>query len=138
MRKSLKNFALTACGIILLNVSAFAFSVDTKSECKNNSCENFKVGMYRVKNTLTMNVLMEKQRGERVKICLRNSSGSILHEETVPKSLEKFARKFNFSEIADGKYTLEISDDNEKVVKNINLTTNDVSEYTARTLVAMN
>lgn len=138
MRKLLKSFAIAACGIILLNVSAFALPVDSKTECKNNSCENFKVGMYRVKNTLTMNLLMEKQKGERVKICLRNSAGKVVHEETVARSIEKMGRKFNFSEIADGRYTLEISDDSERIVKNINLTTNDVSESTSRTLVAMN
>lgn len=138
MRKLLRNFVLAACGIVALNVSVFAAPFDAKRECKNNSCENFKVGMYRVQNTLTMNVLMEKQKGESVKLRLLDSKGKVVHEETVSKSLEKFGRKLNFSEVTDGRYTLEISDDKEMIVKNINLTTNEVTEAPSRTLVAMN
>ncbi|HEV7381603.1 MAG TPA: hypothetical protein VGN64_17515 [Dyadobacter sp.] len=138
MRKLLRNFALAACGIVLFNASSFAVPFDIKKECKNNSCENFSVGMYRVKNTLTMNVLMEKQKGEIVKLRLLDSKGKVVHEESISKSLQKFGRKLNFSEVTDGKYTLEISDEKEMIVKNINLTTNEVSEAPGRTLVAMN
>jgi len=61
-----------------------------------------------------------------------------MHQEVLSKSLEKYGRKFNFSEIEDGNYTLEISDENEKIVKNIHLTTNEVTEVKGRSLVAMN
>ena len=138
MRKLLKNFVLAACGVILINASSFAAPFDVKKECKNNSCENFKIGVYRVKNTLTMNVLMEKQKGEIVKLRLLDSKGKVVHEEKFSKSLEKFGRKLNFSEVTDGRYTLEISDEKEMIVKKINLSTNEVTESSTRTLIAMN
>jgi hypothetical protein len=138
MRKLVKNFVLAACGVVFLNLSSFAVPFEVKKECKNNSCENFRVGMYRVKNTLTMNVLMEKQKGERIKLRLLDSKGKVIHEETIARSLEKCARKLNFQQVTDGRYTLEISDEKEMIVKNINLSTREVSEVPSRTLVAMN
>ena len=138
MKKLIKTIFAAACGLLLLNAQISAAPFDTKTECKNNSCENFRVGMYRVKNTLTMNLLLEKSKGQRVSIRLRNDKGTVLHEEVVNKSFEKFGRKLNFSEVKDGNYILEISDDNEKIVKNINLATTEVKETNGRTLVAMN
>ena len=132
-----KSIVAAACGVLLLgaNVSA-AFG--PKAECKNNTCENFRVGMYRLKNTVTMNVLLEKSKGDRVMIRLMNEKGKVMHEEVVGKSSEKFGRKLNFSDAEDGNYVLEISDDNEKIVKNIHLTTNEVTEVKGRSLLTMN
>src|SRR5687768_1597840 len=104
MKKLIKTFITAACGFVLLNNSLSAAPLDSKTECKNNSCENFKVGMYRVKNTLTMNLLLEKSKGERISIKLRNEKGTVLHEEVVSKFIEKYGCKLNFSEVNDGNY----------------------------------
>lgn len=138
MKKLMKCFVLAACGLIQLNVSALALPVESKKECKNNSCENFRVGMYRVNNTLTMSVLLEKSKGDKVTISLRNGDGKVIHEQLVGKSAQKFGVKLNFSEVPDGRYTLEVSDSHESIVKKIDLSTNEVKESDARTLVAMN
>jgi flagellar hook assembly protein FlgD len=138
MRKLIKTITAAAFGLLLLNASVFATAVDTKAECKNNSCENFRVGMYRIKNSLSMNVLLEKTKGERVTLRLLNEKGVVLHEESIGKSLEKCGRKLNFAEVQDGNYTLEISDSNEKIVKNISLRFEEVSEVRGRSLVAIN
>ena len=137
MRNVMKTIAAAALGLLLFANNASATTIDPKAECKNNSCEKFKVGMYRVKNTVSMNLLMEKQKGERVVIRLMDRKGNMLHEEYVPKHLTKYGRKLNFDEITDGVYTLEISNDNEKIVKNIYLATNEVREV-ERTLVGAN
>lgn len=134
----MKTIAAAAFGLFLVTNSVIADPiVEPKAECKNNTCEKFRVGMYRVRDTMSMNVLMEKQKGERVEIRLLDSNKKVLHEEIVPKYLTKFGRKLNFDEIKDGDYTLEISDASEKIVKNIHLETNSVRE-TSRTLVGMN
>ena len=129
---------LCASFSLLLAVSVSATpTVDSKSECKNNTCENFRVGMYRIKSTLTMNFLMEKQRGQRVTLRLLDGKGKVLHEEFVGKSVNKYGRKFNFSEMQDGHYTLEVSDANERITKELFLATNEVVDLSGRTL-AMN
>ncbi|WP_221394253.1 hypothetical protein [Dyadobacter sp. NIV53] len=138
MKNVMKSVIAAACGVLLLSANVSAAMVKPKAECKNNTCNNFRVGMYRVKNTVTMNLLLEKIKGERVAIRLLNDKGIVMHEEMVGKAIEKYGRKLNFSEVQDGNYTLEISDENEKIVKNINLTTNEVTETETRNLVAIN
>jgi hypothetical protein len=137
MKKMLKSFTAAAFGLVLLSSSVSALPVETKIECKSNNCRNFRMGMYQIKNTVTMKVLIEKALGERMILRLLNDKGQILHEEHIGKSARKFGRKLNFSEIQDGNYTLEISDNQERIVKYIRLATKDVSEV-SRTLVAMN
>ncbi|MHA4738099.1 hypothetical protein [Dyadobacter sp. MSC1_007] len=133
-----KTIAAAAFGLFLTvnQVSADPI-VSPKAECKNNTCETFRVGMYRIKNTVSMNVMMEKEKGQKIAIRLIDTQGKVLHEEFVPKYLTKVGRKLNFSEMRDGDYTLEISNDHEKIVKSIHLSTNDVKEV-GRTLVGMN
>lgn len=138
MKQLMKCFTIAAFGLIQLSASAFALPIESKRECKNNSCENFKIGMYRIQNTLTMNVLLEKEKGDKVKISLRNSKGKVIHEQLVGKSAKKFGLKLNFSEVEDGRYTLEVSDSHEAIVKNIDLSTHEVKESDTRTLVTMN
>jgi hypothetical protein len=137
MKKMLESLAAAAFGIVLLGSNVSALPVESKIECKNNNCSKFRMGMYQVKNTVTMKVLVEKAKGEKMAIRLLNDKGQILHEEHIGKSARKFGRKLNFSEIQDGNYTLEISDNQEKIVKYIRLATKDVREVN-RTLVAMN
>lgn len=137
MKNVIKTIAAAAFGLLLMGNVVSAATLDPKAECKNNMCEKFKVGMYRVRNTVSMNVLMEKQKGERVAIRLMDAKGKVMHEEYVPRNLSKFGRKLNFEQINDGIYTLEISNDHEKIVKSIYLATNEVTEV-ERTLVGAN
>jgi len=137
MKKMLKSLTAAAFGILLLSSNVSALPFEAKIECKNNNCRNFRMGMYQIKNTVTMKVLVEKVKGSRMAMRLMNDKGQILHEETFGKSFSKFGRSLNFSEIPDGNYTLEISDNEERIVRYIRLATKNVSEV-SRTLVAMN
>jgi hypothetical protein len=137
MGNVMKSIFGIACAALLAG-HVTAMPVEPKAECKNNTCEKFRVGMYRIKNTLTMNFLMEKQKGEKVTVQLIDARGKVLHRELVGKSMVKFGRKFNFSEMRDGHYTLEVSDERERIVKNIFLRSKEVMEVQARTLVSMN
>lgn len=136
MRNVMKNLTLGAFAILLLNNNLSANPIELK-ECQNNTCERFRVGMYRIKDTVTMNLLVEKQKGERLSIRLLNQKGDVLMEDILAKQANKIGRKLNFSEIADGVYTLEVSDGSEKVVKSIFLSTNEVREVN-RTLLGVN
>jgi hypothetical protein len=107
-------------------------------ECKNNDCGTFQVGMYRVQNTMNMKLILYKEAGEVVTVRLKNQKGEVLHEEVLGKKTQKYARPFNFSDSQDGRYTLEISNGEEVVRKDIKLSTKDIVETPARTLVAVN
>ncbi|MCE6992978.1 hypothetical protein [Dyadobacter sp. CY323] len=138
MRNVMKTVATAAFGLLFVAGHVFAAqpTVELK-ECKNNTCERFRVGMYRVKDTVTMNLLVEKEKGERLSIRLMDQKGKVLMEDITPRQIEKFGRKLNFSEIQDGVYTLEVADGTEKVVKSIYLSTNEVREVN-RTLLGVN
>ncbi|WP_149242293.1 hypothetical protein [Dyadobacter sp. 32] len=136
MKNVMKTMLAAACVVWMSSASAAV--LEPKVECKNNTCEKFRVGMYRIKNTLTMNFLMEKEKGERVSLRLMDKKGKVIHQESVGKSIIKFGRKFNFSEVEDGLYILEISNDHERIVKNIHLSSKEVREVQGRTLITMN
>jgi len=138
MPNILKTAVTAAFALFTMTVQVQADPiVSPKAECKNNTCEKFRVGMYRVRNTMSMNVLMEKEKGEKVAIRLLDSKGNLLHEEFVPKYITKTGRKIKFDDMGDGVYTLEISNDNEKIVKSIYLSTKEVREV-SRTLLGVN
>ena len=60
----MKTIAAAAFALLFLNNNVSASPrVEPKAECKNNSCEKFKIGMYRVRNSVSMNLLMEKDKG---------------------------------------------------------------------------
>ncbi len=136
MKKVMKSIFAAAL-ILCLSCPGFAAQVEKKAECQNNECEGFRIGMYRINGTVTMNFLMEKEKKERVRLRLMDTQGKILHEEYFGKGLSKLSRKFNFSQVADGHYQLEVSDQNQRIVKNIYLTSKDVSEVERR-MVTMN
>ncbi|MCE7061556.1 hypothetical protein [Dyadobacter sp. CY343] len=129
MKNVMKTIAALTFSVCLLNQQAFAIDpVEVKAECKNNTCERFKIGMYRVRNTETMNLLLEKERGERLSIRIMDFKGKVLHEELVSRWATKFGKKLNFAAMEDGNYTVEVSNDHEKIVKNIFLSTDEVRE----------
>ena len=107
-------------------------------ECKNNDCGTFQVGMYRIQNTMNMNLILYKEAGEVVTVRLKNQKGEVMYQEVLGKKTRKYARPFNFSDIQDGRYSLEISNGEEMVRKDIKLSTQDIVETPARTLVAVN
>ncbi|WP_353717586.1 hypothetical protein [Dyadobacter sp. 676] len=138
MRNILKTASATTFTLFTIAAHVQADPiVGPKAECKNNTCEKFRVGMYRVRDTMSMNVMMEKEKGEKVAIRLLDSKGKLLVEEFIPRYITKTGRKLNFDEMTDGVYTLEISNDYEKIVKSIYLSTKEVREVN-RTLLGIN
>jgi len=137
----MKNFKQTYLAVMFgLLMSGFAFAGQTKFQnaAGSQNSEPFRVGMYRVKNSLAMNVLVEKEKKSRVNIRLLDNTGKVLHQEFVGKGIEKIGQKFDFSQISDGQYTIEIVSGNEKIVKNISLATTEIAEVAGRKLVALN
>ncbi|MPR36187.1 hypothetical protein [Salmonirosea aquatica] len=98
----------------------------------------FQVGMYRIQKSLTMNVLVEKKLGDRVEVQLVDEKGHVLFEDVMGKREQKSGFKLNFSEIQDGKYSVVVTNGAQVITKEINLSTLNLYEMPARTLVAGN
>ncbi|WP_373512964.1 hypothetical protein [Persicitalea sp.] len=133
MKNVKKMLAVALCSLMMFPTLA---AHDT--DCQQKKPQTFEVGMYRVKDSLKMRLMVEKKVGQKVIVRLLNQQGQVLHEEVVGKRMQKYGRNFDFSQIEDGRYTLEIANGEEVVQRSINLTTTDLIETPARTLVAMN
>lgn len=99
--------------------------------------KTFGIGLYRVQESMTMRLTMEKKAGEKVVVRLLNTNGQVLHQEVVSRSAKKYACNFSFAEIQDGRYTIEVANGSEIQRKAINVSTNKTVEVPARTLLAM-
>ncbi|MCF2444458.1 hypothetical protein L0657_10870 [Dyadobacter sp. CY345] len=135
MKNFRKIFAAALCGLLLTNLVS---AEQLQNSEKGHYYESFRVGMYRVKNSLVMNLLLEKDKGVSLNIRLIDSNGKILHQEYVAKGLRKVGQKFDFSDVNDGDYRIEILNGDERVVKNISLSTTEIAEVSGRRLIAFN
>ncbi len=123
MKNIAKTIAIVA--ISTLSFNTIAGTGDIKPIVKNN--KSFAVGMYQPVNTLKMNLLVEKMKGQKLQITLKNEKGVILYTEYLSKSESNYARKFDFAELKDGKYTFEISNGANKEVKTVNIESQKIS-----------
>ncbi|MDO1445318.1 hypothetical protein Q0590_03600 [Rhodocytophaga aerolata] len=80
------------------------------------------MAVFQVENTLKFKVHMENYAGNNVNIRIKDASHKVLYEEKV-KDVSKYIRKFDFSTMADGQYTFEISNGTETLSKDISLQT---------------
>lgn len=111
---------------------------ETKQEDASVKKASFEVGMYRVIRSLKMNILVEKKLGDLVFVKLLDQKGRVLFKDVLSRRQQKYGRKFDFSQVPDGHYFVVISNGNEEVVKDIQLSTHKLYEMPARSLVAVN
>lgn len=98
--------------------------------------KTFGISLYRVQQSLTMHLNMEKKAGERATVRLLDQNGQVLHEEWVGRLTKKYACEFDFSQIKDGRYTIEVANGAEVSRKNIELSSAKVVQALDRNLVA--
>lgn len=99
---------------------------------------SFATSLYRVQQSMTMRLSVEKNQGEKVSIRLIDQDGKELHRESVGRNIQKYACNFDLSKVADGDYTIEIANSDEVQRKSINLSSAEVVKAPVRTLVAVN
>lgn len=137
MKNVRRMLVVALCGL-MMSGAAMASNGPGTAENVDKKRASFEVGLYRIQNSLSMRLLLEKVDGEKVYVLLKDQNGRILHEETLTKKMRKYSRSFDFSQITDGKYTLEVTNGEQSIQKEIRLSTTDVVETPGRTLVAMN
>ncbi len=143
MKTVTKSLMIALCGVLMYGtVSASGPEPATRSQAGQTDeaakKKPFRVGMYRVIHTLTMNVLIDKNLGERVVVKLMDPKGNILFQDYMGVRQKKYGRKFDFSQVPDGNYAVVITNGEEEIVKDIRLSTQKLYEMPARSLVAVN
>lgn len=128
----MKNFAMAlVAGVFTFSTVLATEPVATKLETN----KTFDVGMYRITNSMKVNVAVEKLKGNTVEITLKNEKNETIYTEFIGKKLVKFSKKFDLTDLADGKYRFEISNGNEKITKEVNLETHQPMPADYRTVV---
>jgi hypothetical protein len=135
MKNLQKTFIAAVCGLLM---SSFVSAQQIQNSVSEKYYESFRVGMYRVKNSLVMNLLMEKEKGVGLEVKLTDARGKVLHHEYIGRGLRKVGQKFDFSAITDGEYRIEITNGDERITKNISLSTTEIAEVSGRRLIALN
>ncbi|WP_337041969.1 hypothetical protein [Emticicia sp. 17c] len=126
MKKLVRNSALA------LVAGLFTFSSVLATELAEG--KTFDVGMYRVNNTMKINVMIAKEQGNWVEIRLKNEKNETIYVEVVNRKTTQFAKKFDLQGLEDGKYRFEISNGKETIVKEVSLLTNSPRPADYRTV----
>ncbi len=133
MRKVVRKIGIGFCCLLLM-----AGSVAATPPAVPLPQESFKMGMYRVKDSLKMKLMLEKEEGKAVSIKLYDNKGRVLQRYVLGKKAGIHSIQFDFASVPDGAYRMVVTSGDERMVKDIRLSTAHVVEVPARTLVALN
>ena len=129
MKNLVKTFVIAALSAVsLISNGADNNSAPTKSK-------TFEVGMYQSVNTLKMNVVIEKSTDKNLSVILKDEKGNVLYNERVTKGTKSYHGKYDLSDLADGKYTFEFTKGDEKVIKEVNLSSEAPTESNRQIVV---
>lgn len=122
MKTLVKTFAIAALSAMTFISNATDTNAAPAGVAPTKS-KTFEVGIFQSINTLKMNVMIEKSTDKDLTVVLKDKNGEILASERVNKNDKSYHAKFDMSELEDGKYTFEFTKGNEKVVKEVQLST---------------
>lgn len=122
MKTLVKTFAIAALSAItfISNATDTNFAPAGAAPTKSKT---FEVGIFKSVNTLKMNVMIEKSTDRDLMVILKDKNGEILASERVGKNDKTYHAKFDMSRLEDGIYTFEFTKGNEKVTKEVELST---------------
>ncbi|MDP5120401.1 MAG: hypothetical protein NWQ46_02310 [Spirosomaceae bacterium] len=119
MKKLFKTLAI----VLLASATTFATTIeDDKKEVRQPT--SFDIGMYNVKNTSKVRLMLEKAKGDVLTIKLRDADGEVIHTEVVNKKNTFYSTNFQLDGLKDGTYQFEITGKNEKVIREVTVSTN--------------
>lgn len=107
MKKLVKTFAL-----LLISVSV---------SLANPKPQSFKVSMYNVQNSHSLKVFVEKEKGENLRVELKDKNGAVMMTKYADKKSIKAAYCFDLAQLDQGAYQLEITNDKEVFVKDLHV-----------------
>lgn len=145
--KTLKNTGITLMLALIASTATLAQNLTLKLaedeqiatvQASTNDSPTFGISLYQVQQSAMMQLSIDKQPGERVKVRLLTEDGKVLHSEWVGRSTQKYACRFDFEQIKDGAYTIEVANGSEVAHKVITLSTPETVQAPGRNLVAVN
>lgn len=126
MKTSIKSIFAAAL-VALSFVSVNAASLEDPKETAKAS---YAVNVFKGKEG-KVNFLLEKVQGKKLNVTLRNGKGEILFNENITKNAKGYARRFDVASLADGTYSIEVSDGETKLKKDFVISTDQPSRTIA-------
>jgi Domain of unknown function (DUF3244) len=124
------SFKTIAC---VLALSAMTATASFATEKTGKETPRFEASAYVAKDANLL-VSVSKNVPSRVTLTLKDEKNKEVYSENINKNELKASYKLNLSNLADGKYTLEITSDSQTITKQINLVSERV-EVARRVLV---
>jgi hypothetical protein len=118
--------------VLLASATTFASIADDKMAIKE--IDTFAIGMYQLKNTSKVRLILEKFQGSVVLVKLTDEDGNILHREFITKKQMNYSKTFDLSELADGTYTFVIKSGKEKETHSVAIKTKELVSTATRKL----
>ena len=120
-KNTIKAFIVAIAMVCTSNLSSFA------SNSNDETTASVKTKITQVNKTLSFNVWVENS-GKKIMIIVLDADKNEIHREYVSAKSEKFAKTFDFSNLSDGKYTIEVISSNVDVIdsKSFEIKTNQM------------
>lgn len=120
-KNTVKAFIVAIAMVCTSNLNSFA------TKTNDEASASVKTKIAQVNKTLSFNVWVENT-GKKVMVVVLDADKNEIHREYVGSKSEKFAKTFDFSNLSDGTYTLEVVSSNVNVIdsKTFEIKTNQI------------
>ncbi|MBC7407095.1 MAG: hypothetical protein H7339_01785 [Arcicella sp.] len=120
-KNTVKAFIVAIAMVCTSNLNSFANNTNDETPA------SVKTKISQVNKTLSFNVWVENT-GKKVMVVVLDADKNEIYREYVGSKSEKFAKTFDFSNLSDGKYTLEVVSSNVNVIdsKTFEIRTNQI------------
>ena len=120
-KNTVKAFIVAIAMVCTSNLSSFA------NRTNDETTASIKTKITQVNKTLSFNVWVENA-GKKVMVVILDADKNEIYREYMSAKVEKFAKTFDFSNLSDGKYTIEVISSNVDVVdsKSFEIKTNQI------------
>ena len=120
-KNTVKAFIVAIAMVCTSNLNSFANNTNDETPA------SVKTKISQVNKTLSFNVWVQNT-GKKVMVVVLDADKNEIYREYVGSKSEKFAKTFDFSNLSDGKYTLEVVSSNVNVIdsKTFEIRTNQI------------
>lgn len=126
MKTPVRLLLVAAAALVLAQTPLRAEEKPTvpKAKAKAAVPQTFGMNMFPKINSTKMNLLLENPYGIKLKIRLLNEKNEVVYNESVGRKQTKYWRKFDMSQLKDGRYRFEVSNGVETQSREVDLSTN--------------
>ncbi len=113
-----------------LSLVSFTFAKGDEGEKTDKKAKSsvvaFDASLYKVANTNKVKLAIDKIPETSVKLVLKNTKGTIIYEEILPKNNDKpYRRVFDVEGMEDGKYYFVMYNKDQKITKTLEIATSN-------------